>query len=114
MPEITRRKTVTYRWICTDKERCEQIDEAIKQLVFHASQLSAYVANKEITGLECLVLDGKFKIAVKELRKERAMLWRRVRRETEEEIITENGEVTNGLERELRADKPAGLHPEVA
>jgi hypothetical protein len=86
--EVTRRKVVTYRWICIDKDRCEQIDNAMEQLVFHSSQLSHYVECKEISGLECLVLTGKLKWALIELRNERKTLWRRVPKITEEEVAT--------------------------
>jgi hypothetical protein len=89
MAEVTRRKEVTYRWVCTQKDRCEQIDAQIDALTLHASQLSSYVEHKQITGLECLYLDSKFKWALKELREERKSLWRRVRKETEEEITTD-------------------------
>ena len=89
MAEVTRRKEISYRWVCTQKERCAQIDEKIDALTLHASQLSSYVEHKQITGLECLYLDSKFKWALKELREERKSLWRRVRREVEEEIMTD-------------------------
>jgi len=76
-----------------DKDRCEELDIAIEQLVYHASQLSHYVEKKEITGLECLVFDRKFKQALKELREERARLWRRVGKEVEEETEKEEAPV---------------------
>ena len=88
MAEITRRKTTTYRWICVDKDRCEELDEQLDQLVYHQSKLSSYVESHEITGLECLVIENKFKWAIKELRDERKTLWRRVPKVTEEEIVT--------------------------
>jgi len=48
--------------------------------------LSSYREKIEITGLDCLVLAGKFKWILIELRNERKTLWRRIRREVEEEI----------------------------
>jgi hypothetical protein len=89
MPEVIRRKEVSYRWICTNKALCEQLDEQIEKILVYQSHLSSYVANREITGLECLVIDGKFKFALQSLKNERKSLWRRVRREIEEEITTD-------------------------
>lgn len=90
MAEITHRKVIEYKWICTNKELCEQLDEQIEKIVFHQSQLSHYVETKEITGLECLVIEGKFKYALLSLQKERKILWRRVPKITEEEVIVED------------------------
>jgi hypothetical protein len=95
MTDVTRRTITEYRWFCTDKERCEAIDEQIDKLMYHASKLSSYVVNAEISGLECLMLEGKFKLAIKELRNERATLWRRVKRKIEEE--TEHEDVPQPL-----------------
>lgn len=89
MAEVTSRKITEYRWFCVDKNRCEQLDEKIEQIVYHQSKLSSYVEHKEITGLQCLFLEGKFKLLLKELRAERASLWRRVRREIEERTETD-------------------------
>lgn len=99
MAEITRRKTITYRWICTQKERCEQIDEQLDKLVYHQSKLSSYVEHHEITGLECLVIDNKFKWAIKELREERKTLWRRVPKVEEEEVVTDNAAPVEPVEK---------------
>jgi hypothetical protein len=89
MAEITRRKEVSYRWICTQKDRLEEIDAKIEELVGYQSQLSSYVEHKFIRGLDCLTLGGKFKYLIKELRDERKSLWRRVRHEIEEEVTTD-------------------------
>lgn len=92
MAKITQRTIITYKWICTDKERCEQIDNTLEELVMHQCHLSSYVAEKRITGLECLSMDAKLKAVIKEFREERAHLWRRVRKETQE-TVTESDPV---------------------
>jgi hypothetical protein len=97
MAEVKRTKVTTFRWFCVDSERCEAIDAALDSLVYHASQLSHYVETNEITGLECLVLDRKFAFATKELRAERARLWRRTPKITEEETLIESPKVTQPL-----------------
>lgn len=89
MAEVTHRKTTEYRWICTQKDRCEQIDAKIDELTLYTAHLSSYVEHKQITGLDCLRLDHKLAWAIKELRDERKTLWRRVRKEVEEEITTD-------------------------
>lgn len=90
MAELTKRKITTFRWICTNKELCEQLDEQIDKIVGAQSKLSSYVANKEITGLECLVVDSRFTHALKSLKDERKTLWRRVKRVEEEEVTTDD------------------------
>lgn len=94
---VERRTITTYRWICTNKELCEQIDEQIARVMGAQSHLSGYVANKEITGLQCIALDSKFKYILDSLKKERKTLWRRVRREEviETEVVPDNVEVNN-------------------
>lgn len=89
MAELTKRKITTFRWICTNKELCEQLDEQIDRIVGAQSKLSSYVANKEITGLECLVVDSRFTHALKSLKDERKTLWRRVKRVEEEEVSSD-------------------------
>jgi len=87
MTETTHRSIKTYRWICTNKERCNEIDDKLKELEHHESRLSGYVANGEISGLACISLARKFTLKIKDLRDERKTYWRRVRYEVEEEIV---------------------------
>lgn len=89
MAEITRRTITEFRWICTNKELCEQIDEAIAQLMFEASQLSHYVESKQINGIQCIQLDNKFQYTLRILKNERKTLWRRITRKIEEKTEKE-------------------------
>jgi hypothetical protein len=92
MATVTHRKIISYRWICTDKPRCEAIDELIGELSQHESSLSSYVASGQISGLTCVTLTNKFTYMLKDLRNERKTLWRRVRHEVEEEIVSDDSE----------------------
>lgn len=89
MVDIPHQKPTKFRWFCVNKDRCEELDAQIDEISTHAAHLSSYVAEKFITGLECLVLDSRLKLALTELRKERASLWRRVKREIKEEVAVE-------------------------
>lgn len=82
-------KITTYRWVCTNKEQCEVIDESMAELSTHLTRLSSYRANEDITGLQCVSLEAKFNWALRELKAERKKLWLRVKREVEEEIKSE-------------------------
>lgn len=75
---VIARKTTTYRWICTNKDLCEQIDDQIAQYVMVLSKLSKYVADHQISGIDCLRAENRFNLRVKDLRDARKMLWRRV------------------------------------
>jgi len=90
MAEITKRAITEFRWICTNKELCELIDNAIENLMFEASQLSHYVDAKEINGIQCIQLDHKFQYTLRILKNERKSLWRRVKRKIKEEIEHED------------------------
>ena len=85
MADVTKRTITEFRWICTNKELCEQIDNAIENLMFEASQLSHYVDAKEINGIQCIQLDYRFQHALRTLKNERKTLWRRVKRKIKEE-----------------------------
>ena len=90
MADITKRTITEYRWICTNKELCELIDNAIENLMFEASQLSHYVDAKEINGIQCIQLDHKFQYTLRILKNERKSLWRRVKRKIKEETKHED------------------------
>lgn len=77
MATITR-KTTTYRWICTNKDLCEQIDDQIASYVATLGQLSRMVADKKLDGLLCLRGEAKLNQRIKDLRDARKSLWRRV------------------------------------
>jgi len=82
----TERIIEEYRWICTNKELCELIDNAIENLMFEASQLSHYRETDQINGIQCIQLDHKFQYTLRILKNERKSLWRRVKRKIKEEI----------------------------
>src|SRR6266403_813964 len=86
----TERTIEEYRWICINKELCEQIDNAIENLMFETSQLSHYVDTKEINGIQCIQLDHKFQYTLRILKNERKTLWRRVKRKIKEEVEHED------------------------
>lgn len=90
MPEVTHRTITTYRWICTNRERCEVLDELIGKIGDEQKKLSYYVANGHITGINCVTLGNKFKYMLADLMKERKTLWRRVKRVTQEDIESED------------------------
>jgi hypothetical protein len=87
------RHTVETRWYCVDKERCAELDAMIASATHHFNSLSANVADKHITGLECLEREAKLQNMLREFRKERASLWRRGKKEIDEVVDTETGAV---------------------
>jgi hypothetical protein len=95
---ITRHITET-KWYCVDKERCEQLDEQIASATYHLNTLSANVADKNITGLECLTRERLLKQMIVEFRKERAGLWRRGKKEIDEVVDSETGAVLSSTRR---------------
>lgn len=82
-------KVTVYRWVCTDKEQCEVIDEGMAELSTHLARLSSYRANEDINGIQCVQLEARFNWALRELKAERKKLWLRVKREVEQEVIEE-------------------------
>jgi hypothetical protein len=90
---LTTRHTTETKWYCVDKERCAELDEMIASATHHFNSLSANVADKYITGLECLQREAKLQLILKELRAERASLWRRGKKEIEETIDEATGAI---------------------
>jgi|ERR1035437_1351183 hypothetical protein len=76
----------TFKWFCIDKGRCDSLDEELKEVTDYAAHLSSYVVNGYVNGLECLKLDARFKAVIKDIRAERASLWRRVKVELKDEV----------------------------
>ena len=89
---LTTRHITETRWYCVDRERCDELDKMIESASHHYNTLSANVADKYITGLECLERSAKLEYILKDLRAERAKLWRRGKREIDE-TIDETGKV---------------------
>lgn len=90
---LTTRHTIETRWYCVDKERCKELDEMIASATHHFNSLSANVADKYITGLECLQREAKLSVILKDLKAERAQLWRRGKKEVEETIDETTGQI---------------------
>lgn len=90
---VTTRHIVETKWYCVDRERCDELDQLIASATHHFNSLSANVADKYITGLECLEREAKLQNILRALRDERKTLWRRGKKEIDETIDDETGKV---------------------
>ena len=93
---LTHRTITETKWFCVDKDRCNTLDQMIASTNEHLGQLNTLVAEKwfgDHSGLECKTRFAKLTCMLADLKKERASLWRRGKREVEETVDETTGTI---------------------